>query len=163
MAASEVRKYIQAIVGDMSNLPISGVVQSVDNETCSVELVGGLVVSDVRLKATVSDGDKKLLLTPKIGSTVLMLSSDLTVSNLTVIAIDEVEKIEILTDSLSIVVDDKVSIKNDSANLMDVFSDLFALLRTFQVTTPIGPSGAVLSPTIQKIDAVEKDIKTLFK
>lgn len=163
MAASEIRQYIQAIVGDMSNLPVSGVVQSVERETCSVELVGGLVVSDVRLKATVSGSDKKLLLTPKIGSTVLMLSSDLTVSNLTVIAVDEVEKIEILTDSLSIVVDDKVSIKNDSTNLLDVFSDLFALLRTFQVTTPSGPSGAVLTPTVKKINAVEKSIKTLLK
>lgn len=163
MAASEVRKYIQAIVGDMSNLPISGVVQSVDGETCSVELVSGLVVSDVRLKATVSDGDKKLLLTPKIGSTVLMLSSDLTVSNLTVIVVDEVEKIEILTDSLSIVVDDKVSIKNDSVNLAQVLNDLCALLKTFQVTTPTGPSGVVLATTIQKINVVEKGFQSLLK
>lgn len=163
MEASEIRRLLQNIVGDMSNLPVSGIVRAVNGETCSVELVGGLIVSDVRLKVTVSGGDNKILLTPKLDSKVLMISSDMTVSNLTVITIDEVEKIEIVTDSLSIVVDDKVSIKNDSVSLSDVLNDLCSLLKTFQVTTPAGPSGAVLATTIQKINAVEKGFQSLLK
>lgn len=163
MAASEVRRLIQNIVGDMTNLPIHGVVTAVDGETCSVLLVGGLVVSDVRLKATVTGNKRKVLLTPKIGSEVMMISSDTSVANLTVVSIDEVDKIEIVTEDISIIVDDKVSVLNDNFNLAQVLSDLCDLLKTFQVTTPVGPSMAVLTTTIAKIDQVEKGFKSLLK
>ena len=72
-----------------------GIVKSVDDgETCTVTF-GSLDVSDIRLRASLADVDKQILLTPKVGSAVVVgsLSGDYT--QMAVLQMDEVDSIKI--------------------------------------------------------------------
>lgn len=163
MSATDIRRLIQQIVGDMRNLPIQGEVISVDGETCSVRIASGLELQGVRLKATVTEGKQKVLSTPAEGSSVLMLSVGGGLDNLVVISIDEVSKIEIITEDVAVLVDDKVSIEVGGVKLADTLANLCDAIKTLTVSTGVGPSGTPLPPTIQKVQQLENDFKTLFK
>lgn len=160
---TELRRIIKAIVGDMWNLPLLGEVTAVDGETCSVKITSGLVVSDVRLKATVTGGDKKVLMTPVVGSDVIMMSSTGTLDNLFVIIMDAIDKVEIISADVNITVDDKVSIEVAGVKLSETLSDLCDAIKTLTVSTGVGPSGTPLPPTQHKVQKLEEDFKTLFK
>lgn len=160
---TELRRLIRAIVGDMWNLPLLGEVTAVEGEMCSVKLTSGLEVSDVRLKATVTGVDKKVLMTPSIGSDVMMMSSTGTLDNLFVISMDAVDKVEIISSDVNITVDDKVSVEVSGVNLGETLADLCDAIKTLTVSTGVGPSGTPLPPTQQKVQKLEEDFKTLFK
>lgn len=160
---SELRRLIRAIVGDMWNLPLSGTVTAVNSEMCSVKLVSGLEVSDVRLKATVTEGKNKVLLTPVVGSDVIIMSSTGTLDNLFVLSMDEVDKVEIINSDVSITIDDKVSVEVSGVNLGETMANLCDAIKTLTVSTGVGPSGTPLPPTQQKVQELEQDFKTLFK
>jgi len=162
---SEIKKKIQEIVDVKPNLPIYGVVKSVTADYCSVKIKSGLVLTDVKLKATIG-GDNFIKIIPKIGTTVLLLSQTGAVDNLTVIKVDEVEKVEYSQNGLEIIVDStdgKVSIKNNSSSLVDVLSDLVTTIKGLKVFTPVGPSGTPLPTTIASLNAFEAKFKTLLK
>lgn len=162
---SEIKKLLREVVGANPNLPITGTVKSVENDTCTVELINGFTISDVKLKATVG-GNNHIITTPKVGSSVKMLSLSEAGDNFTVIKIDELEKLEYKQDGLELVVDStdgKVSVKNGEASLFGVFKDLSALLKQLKVSTPNGPSGTPLPPTIQAISKFETDLGKLLK
>lgn len=181
---SELKKRIREIVGANPNLPLTGVVEAVENDYCTVALKSGLPVSDVKLKATISNGNDYLKLIPKVGSTVVMISLTGDENNLTIIKIDEAEKIEYNQNGLEILIDSidskvsikknglevlidgsdsKVSIKNDQVSLIDVFSDLATLLKQLKVFTPAGPSGTPLPDTIAAIVQLELNFNQLLK
>lgn len=71
-----------------------GVVKSVEGSTCTVE-IDGLDIPDVRLRASTTSDDLELLITPAIGSAVIIgsLSGDLT--QLAVLSVDRAETIVI--------------------------------------------------------------------
>lgn len=71
-----------------------GIVRRVEGIRCTVE-VGGLEIPDVRLRASESESGAQMLLTPKVGSAVLVgsLTGDLT--TLAVLSVDEVDRIEL--------------------------------------------------------------------
>lgn len=161
--ATDVRRFIQQIVGDMRNLPIIGEVVSVNGEECSVKLSSGLEVKGVRLKATITEGKQKVLLTPLVGSDVVVMSSTGDLNNLFVVSINEVEKLEILNNDVTIVIDDKVTVDVAGVNLASTLNDLCDTLASFQVYTGVGPSGTALPPTQQKIIKLKKDFETIFK
>lgn len=163
---AEIKKRLKEVVNANPNYPIAGTVTAVDGETCSVKMASGLVLSGVLINATVTDGTDYLLLIPAIGSNVLLLSGDGTLSNLYVIKTDQVAKFDFSQNGLKVAfdsVDKKVSIENESASLKGILEDLAKLLKGLQVFTPVGPSGMPLPTTIAKIEAFETSFKSLLK
>jgi hypothetical protein len=163
---AEIKALLKKIVGANSNLPITGEVVSVQGESCTVKLVSGLELTDVKLKPIISGQKDFILLTPKVGSSVIMLSSTGDLNSLTVIKADQFEKIEIAQGGLAILVDSadsKISIKNDQVTLKEIWTDLVAVLKELKVHTPMGPSGTPLPDSVLAIQNVETKINQLLK
>lgn len=91
---SELRELLQRIGGGKAITIYQGTVNSVQGCLCEVQ-VGGLAVPGVRLRASETDDDGEMLLTPKVGSAVTFgsLSGDL--SQLVVLQVDHIETIVI--------------------------------------------------------------------
>lgn len=161
----QLKENIRKLVNANPNYPIDGIIKSVENDTCSVEVASGFEISDVRLKAT-SDGTDSLLVVPAIGSYVLMISMDGTVDNMTVIKCDKADKLIYNNGGLHIEIEKeskKVLVKNDQVNLYTILSDLAALLKQLKVSTPMGPSGTPLPDSILAIEKFENDFKQILK
>lgn len=162
---AEIKKLLREVVGVNPNLPVVGVVKSVGGDSCTVTLASGLDVSDVKLKATMG-GDDYVVLTPKVGSIVTMLSLSGDVNNMVVVKMDEAEKMEYNQNGLVILADStdgKVSIKNKSVSLFEILTDLKTLISQLTVSTPNGPSGTPLPPTIAALEQFETKFKQLLK
>lgn len=163
---AEIKKKLREVVEANPNYPIAGKVTAITGETCSVQLVSGLVLSGVRINATVAESNDFLLMVPAIGSNVLLLSGDGTLSNLYVIKTDKVAKFAFSQNGLKVAFDSedkKVSIENESVSLKGILQELATLLKGLQVFTPVGPSGTPLPKTITKIEAFETSFKSLLK
>jgi len=163
---AEIKKALRDIVNANPNYPIVGIVLAVDGEVCTVQLSSGLVLTDVKINASVTDGEDFLLLVPAIGSNVLLLSGDGTLSNLYVIKTDKVAKFDFSQNGLKVAFDSadkKVSIENDTVSLKGILQDLADLLKGLQVFTAVGPSGPPLPLTMTKIIAFETSFKSLLK
>lgn len=161
---AKLKQQLRDLVAANPNLPIDGIVKSVSGDVCAVE-IDGLLLSDIRLKAT-ADGTDNLLIIPKIGSRVLMLSSDGTIDNLTVIKCDAASKIIFNENGLQVEIDSeagKVKIENEETSLKTLFEQLTDILKTLKVFTPVGPSGNPLPDSIVKIEQFENDFKTILK
>ncbi|KMQ70244.1 hypothetical protein [Chryseobacterium koreense] len=161
----QLKANFREIVGANPNFPITAEVLEIDEDTCTVKLPNGLEVPGVRLKAT-QDGEDNLLIIPKVGSSVLVLSSDGTVDNLTVIKCDVAEKIIFNENGLEVEIDSetkKIKVQNEQTSLKQLFSQLTEILKTLKVFTPVGPSGTPLPDTIAKIIQFENDFKTILK
>lgn len=164
--SAEIKKMIQEIVGANPNYPIPATVTDIDGQTCSVKLASGFVVSDVKLKATITDGEDYFLITPEVGTDVLLFSGDGTLRNLTVIHIDQASKFEYSQKGLKVLFDSKdkkVSIENKEVSLKEIFSDLAELLKQLKHYTPAGPSGTPLPDSVVRIEAFETKFKKLLK
>ncbi len=164
--ASEIKRLLKEIVGDNGNYPFTAIVTAVNGNTCTVKINEDLLVPGVRLKATTDNDDNYLLITPKIGSRVLMLSATGTMENLTVIQVDEIAKIEIIQSGLQVLIDSKdkkVSVKNEQISLVDLFSKMTEILKGLKVFTNVGPSGTPLPDTVLKIEEFETQFKQLLK
>lgn len=162
----EIRKKLIEAVNANPNLPLTGTVKSVEGDSCSVQLKSGLVLTDVKLKATITEGDSYLIPTPVKGSTVVLLSLSGSLDNLTVIKFDEIEKLEYKQNGLELIFDStdgKVSIKNEAVSLLEILTDLANTLKQLKVFTPVGPSGTPLPNSILAIEQFETKFKTLLK
>lgn len=162
---SKIKRELQNISGG-KNLPLIASVVSIQDETCTIELVTGLKISDVRLKSSVNESDDFLIVTPKVGSKVVVLSLTGELDNLMAIAIDQAEKIHYSQDGLEIMYDSddgKVMIKNESASLHDMFEELVDIIKTIKVPTPSGLSNTPITDTITRLEQFETNFKTLLK
>ena len=121
-------------------------VESVEGNTCTVN-IDGLSISDVRLLATTTDTGNKVLLTPFPGSNVLAGSLTGNYNNLFVIASDVIDKIEITCNG---------------QNLMQLLSQLLQTLAKAQVITPQG-TGVFDPGTISQLNVIETLFKQIFK
>jgi len=136
----------------MKGLPKSGqvffpaTVERVDKTACTVN-IDGLSVSDVRLKATTTKTDNQVLLTPTIGTNVLIGSFSGDLSNLFVLSADEIDNIEITCNG---------------QNFMQLLSQLLQALSKAQVITPNG-TGTFDPGTIATLTQVENMLKMIFK
>lgn len=151
---SEIKKLIREIVGDQSNLPIPAIVRSIEGDSCTVELSSGLIIDDVKLKATITEGDNYMRLIPKVNTKVLLLSLSGDVENIAVIKVDQAQKFEYSQEGLKVIIDSedsKVTIQNGSTSLKQVFEQLADLLKEFKVNTPSGPSTNILPDTLVAI------------
>lgn len=165
---AEIKKKLQEVVGANPNYPITGKVTTIDGETCSVELVSGLVLSGVKLNASVTDGDDYLLLEPVLKSDVLMLSGDGTLSNLYLIKMDQVAKFKFSKNGLKVEFDSndkKVNIENGDVSLKDLFTDLANILTGFKVSVlAVGaPSGTPTPDIITLIEQFSTSVNGLLK
>lgn len=163
-----IKKALKEVVGVNPNYPIIGTVTAVDGELCSVKLVSGLVVSDVKISATVTDSENYLLQVPKIGSDVLMLSGDGTLLNLYLIKVDQIAQFKFSQDGMKIEfdsIDKKVKIENDTVNLKELFTDLATIISGLKVTViSVGaPSGTPLPDTIALVNQFSIKINSLLK
>ncbi|AUS04481.1 hypothetical protein [Pseudotamlana carrageenivorans] len=163
---AEVKRLLREVVGANPNLPIPAKVLSVSGDLCTVQLKGGFKLTDVKLKATSNGNSSFVLVTPKLNSMVLLLSLTGKLDNLTIIKVDEVEKMELVQGDLKIVVDssdNKIGIENSTTSMNALFADLVSILKTLKVFTPVGPSGTPLPDSITKITAFETKFKALLK
>ncbi len=161
----EIKKYLQEIANNGNYAPITATVTAVSGDTCTVQLAGGLEIDDVKLKSTIGGSDA-LLLIPKTGTQVSLLSYTGAPDNLTVVKVDEVEKISYKQNGLEVLIDStdgKVKVANGQVSLKDVLDDLMRLLKQFKVFTPVGPSGTPLPDTITEIQQVETKFNQLLK
>ncbi len=88
---SILKEHLNALKGS-SIAVYQGIVNSVDGTVCEVQ-IGNIAIPDVRLRASEIDLDGEMLITPKVGSAVIVgsLSGDLT--QLVVLQVDKVESI----------------------------------------------------------------------
>lgn len=162
---AKLKENLRLLVGANPNLPIDGIITKITGDTCSVLLIDDFEISDIRLKAT-ADGQDNFLIIPKVGTRVLMLSTDGTIGNLTVIKIDVAEKIFYNENGLYVEIDSttgKVKLENEETSIKSLFQQLVDLLKTLKVYTSVGPSGIPLPDSMNKIIQFETDFKTLLK
>lgn len=95
---SEIKKHIEEMAGRKGFVSFTAKVVDVSGETCTAA-VDDLSLSDIRLRSVVNAENSKMLVTPKIGSYVTVLdTSNGNLTDLVVVAVSEVEKIEIDTN-----------------------------------------------------------------
>lgn len=155
-------------IGGNNNIPlVVGEVKEITGESCTVVFdTDGMELTEVRLKSTINESGNYLLTVPKIGSSVTLgsISGDLT--DLCVVKVDEVERIEIVQGSLKILLDssdNKVRIKSGDVGLLELMQSMATILKGLKVYTNMGPSGTPLPDTVAKITQFETDFKTLLK
>lgn len=163
---SAIKEKIREMAGVTANLPFTAEVVSVENETtCTIKVSDDLNISNVRLSATANTLYNYLLVIPKVGSKVMVLSTSGGLNSLVVIKVDEVEKVKIKQKELSVIIDDdnKIKIENNDVSLFDIFQKLTDLLKNLKVFTPSGPSGSPLPDSINEISDFENKFKKLLK
>lgn len=162
----KIKRLLKELTGSNLNLPIIGRVTELHKETCNMSINSDLIITDVRLKVSYGGSDNYLIIYPKIGSKVAAISVNGDLSDLMVIKIDEIDKIEINQNGLVLLLDSndsKISIKNNSQSLLDLFQLLTDTLKDLRVFTSTGPSGPPLPETKKKLNDFETGFKSLLK
>lgn len=162
--AAEIKQALVKALGITPNLAITATVVSIENDTCTVKLLSELVLSDVRLKATISDDQDYFLIVPKIGSEVILMSQTGALSGLMVLKVDAVENIRYKKGSFEFVVDGtegKVTLKKGGANFGNLVSDLIKEISSAIILTPAGP-GQIATSTKTKLTALDTKFKTIL-
>jgi hypothetical protein len=157
---AEIKRALIEALGVNPNLPITATVVSVEGRTCTVKLVSDLVLSDVRLCATINDDEDGFVIVPKIDSEIVMISQTGKLSGLMVLKVDAVETIKYKKGSFEFIIDgtdEKVTIKKDGANVGLLIDELITTISAAQIITPNGPG--TISPSTQ---AQLQTIKTKF-
>lgn len=161
---AQIKKALKEVLGLVPNLPIAATVVSVENQTCTIKLHNGFKLSDVRLKSTITSGTDGLLVIPKINSEVLVLSQTGELSGLMLIKIDRAEKIIYKEGDFQFELNattKKVTIKNQSANLGNLISDLISTISSAQIITPNGP-GTINPATQGQLNVISNKFKTIL-
>lgn len=162
--AAEIKQALTKALGITPNLAITATVVSIENDTCTVKLLSELVLSDVRLKATISDDQDYFLIVPKIGSEVILMSQTGALSGLMVLKVDAAENILYKKGNFEFVVDGtegKVTLKKGSANFGNLVSDLIKEISHAIILTPAGP-GQISASTKAKLTALDTKFKTIL-
>ena len=158
------RRLIENIRKAAGPVPMSiyqGIVTSTDGVTCSCRF-GEMEVSGIRLRASLTDRERQMLIVPKTGSAVIIgsLSGDL--AQAVVLQVDEADRIEINGGQLGglVNIEDLTEKINE---LVDAFNGHTHSLPTGAVSVS-GPAGAMSNtapvsvPAIsQKADKLNKD------
>lgn len=134
---SKLKDYLAQIGGGRDITIYQGIVNSVDGYMCEVQ-VGGIAIPDVRLRASETDDDGQMLITPKVGSAVTIgsLSGDL--SQLVVLQVDHIETIVINGGKLGGLI-----------NIAQLTEKINELVNTFNSHTHTGVHGPTSAPLIQ--------------
>lgn len=161
---SDIRELIASLGGQGAYEIIEGTVEAVDvgQLTVDVLLDEGVVLPDVRLRA-VSDGGKMgLVAVPTRGSQVVFAQVR-GEADYILIKTSELDRVVVEVDDVVLDINDKgMEMKKGNVSLRSLLEDLSALLKQFKVTTPSGPSTAILPDTMAAITDFETKFKTLF-
>ena len=136
----ELAQLVQAAAGKASLTLMQGIVKKVDGVLCDVEL-DNITVPDVRLRASEAAESGQLLITPVIGSAVIVgsLSGDLT--QLVVLAVDRAESITINGGKLGGLI--------NIEPLTQKINDLIQAINSHTHQGTHGPTGPPLQPAKQ--------------
>lgn len=157
---AEIKKALREALGINPNLAITATVVSVSGNTCSIKLASELVLTDVRLCATISDDADMMVIKPKVGSEVIAMSQTGKLDGLFIVKVDAVDNITFKKEDFEIIIDGatkKVTIKNGTANLGQLMGNLIDTINSAQIITPQGTG--TISPATQ---AQLTNIKTMF-
>ena len=157
---AEIKKALREALGINPNLAITATVVSVGGNTCSIKLASELVLTDVRLCATISDEPDMMVIKPKVGSEVIVMSQTGKLDGLFIVKVDAVDNITFKKEDFEIIIDGqtkKVTIKNSTANLGALMDSLIDTIVSAQILTPQGPG--TISPATQ---TQLTNIKTMF-
>ena len=157
---AEIKKALREALGINPNLAITATVVSVSGNTCSIKLASELVLTDVRLCATISDEPDMMVIKPKVGSEVIAMSQTGKLDGLFIVKVDAVDNITFKKEDFEIIIDGvtkKVTIKNSTANLGALMDSLIDTIVSAQILTPQGPG--TISPATQ---TQLTNIKTMF-
>ena len=157
---AEIKKALREALGINPNLAITATVVSVSGNTCSIKLASELVLTDVRLCATISDDADMMVIKPKVGSEVIVMSQTGKLDGLFIVKVDAVDNITFKKEDFEIIIDGatkKVTIKNSTANLGALMDSLIDTIVSAQILTPQGPG--TISPATQ---TQLTNIKTMF-
>lgn len=165
---SEIKKALKDIVGANPNYPIVGTVLAVDGEVCTVQLSSGLVLSDVKINASVTDSEDYLILEPAFNSEVLMLSGDGTLANLYIIKVNEVATFKFSQLGMKVEFDaleGRIKIENGAINLKDLFTDLATIINSLKVgVVSLGaPSGTITPDVVTLVTNFSTKVNALLK
>lgn len=156
----EIKRALIEALGANPNLPITATVVSVDGKTCTVKLLSELVLSDVRLCATINDDADCLIIEPKLESEVILMSQTGKLDSLIVVKVDAVEKLTYKIGDFEIEVDGstgKLKLQKGGSNLGGLINQLIDTISGAQIITSSGPG--TISPATQ---AQLAQIKTAF-
>lgn len=156
--AAEIKKALIELIGANPNLPITATVVSVQGDTCTIKLLSELVLSDVRLKATISDDTDSFLITPKIGSEVLVISQTGKLSGLVVLKIDSIDKIAYKKADFEFEVDGttgKVTLKNQGANFGSLIGNFIDTLIGIQTINSDSTTGILNTASIAQLEQLK--------
>jgi hypothetical protein len=161
---SEIKRALIEALGVNPNLPLTATVISVENDTCTIELVTGLKLSDVRLNATISEEPDTFIIVPKIGSEVIVMSQTGKLSGMIVLKMDTVEKIEYKKGDFEFTVDGttgKLTLKKSGANLGSLIDNLITTISGAIIDTPNGP-GAINAVTQTQLNSIKSQFNQLL-
>lgn len=91
-AYRELGERLKALSAKRSAPLYQGIVQSIEGNTCTIE-VDGIEIPDVRLRASISSDSDELLIIPAIGSVVIVGSLTSDIYQLVVLAVDRADTI----------------------------------------------------------------------
>lgn len=125
------KENIRKAAGPASLTIYQGIVTDTDGILCSC-IFGNIEVTDIRLRASLTERDRQMLVVPKIGSAVILgsLSGDL--ADLAVLQVDEIERIEINGGQLGGLI-----------NISELTDKINALIDMFNSHTHSLPTGTV--------------------
>lgn len=152
-AYKRLRDNIKAIAGGQAMTIYQGIVTAIDGDTCTCKF-GELEIDDIRLRASLAGVEKRMLVTPKVGSAVVVgsLSGDLTA--LVVLQVDEIDSIEINGGKLGGIIN--IETLTDKINaLVDAFNSHTHSLPTGTVNVQ-GSSGPAANAAPISVPAVAK-------
>lgn len=136
-------------------------VKSVDESNATCELVDedGQEIFDVRLRP-VLNGNKSILIVPKIGSYVLAVRVE-DDDDWMVISYDEIEKIGYYLNTVEIEFKDKIKMKANGQSLAKLMDDFFTAIKNMQFTTPDGTTTALVNLT--EFEAIKERFSNLLE
>lgn len=149
---------------------VTGLVDNVQGDTCDVTREGLPTLLDVSLTAINQNSNSYIRITPKQGSVVAVALVNGLPTEGVIIAHSEIEKVEILINQNSVVIDQngvsaelstgKFSIKNQADDLKAIISDLIQAIS--QITIPLAPSGTGVPANVAAFPPIAQRLNLLF-
>lgn len=162
---AKIKESLNAMNGSVITNPISCEIVSVQGDSCTVKINGGLEIPDVRLRATLNTESDHLLITPKKGSKALVISVSGELDDLALFKIDKIEKIEYVQGNFKVSVDStagKVTVKSGNVSLKSLMSEIHDIITNLKVNTPSGPSVGILPDTVTSLNLFNTHINNLL-
>lgn len=162
--AAEIKKALNSVLGITPNLPMTATVVSIQGTTCTIKLLDELQLSDVRLTATISDSEDGLLIVPKVGSEVIVMSQTGTLSSLMVLKVNEVDAVKYKNADFEFMLDPgtkKVTIKNGQVNLGALMNSLIDAIGSAVIVTPDG-LGSIDPSTVSILNNIKSQFNLIL-